>query len=118
MRVVRTIPTSPTAPLFTSSRARAYSGKNLTTWPTIIFTPAFSTASSTSSPCSTVRASGFSHKMCLPASAAATAYCAWKGVGVVTHTMSMSSAYRSASSVVAVAPTPSASSAAACSITS
>lgn len=70
--VVRTSYTRPIVPASISSLAFATAGRNSWLWAHMRVTPAFSTAVATSTASSGVRQSGFSHRMCLPARAAAT----------------------------------------------
>jgi hypothetical protein len=53
-------------------------------------TRALRTAASISSPSATLRASGFSHRIALPAAAAAMQMSRWVSLGVTTSMMSIS----------------------------
>ncbi len=81
LSVVRTSKTRPIVPSSISALARATAGRKSWLWAHMSVTPALSTASVTSRASSAERQSGFSHRMCLPARAAATiaSLCRWWG---------------------------------------
>ena len=90
----------PRSPRATASRKATIGGLARLWKSTIKVTPASFAAATIASASSTVVASGFSTRMCLPASAQATATARWAWSGVATETAAISGSSRMSSSRV------------------